>query len=218
MTVDFVQTLTAVAALFANGLTVVLVVLLVSCRAVPAARRLAVQVGDNALLLAGLVALACTAGSLYYSEVAHFTPCRFCWFQRIAMYPLALVLLVGAFSRDLNARRYGVVLGLAGTGLSLYHYLLEQGVVDEVGSCDPLAPCSAPWFWEFGFVTIAYMALSGFLLVLALLATTWVRLPERADSGADAADSGSVPAGSEPDAPLPPLNETSDLPVEESVP
>jgi Disulfide bond formation protein DsbB len=209
--VDFVRTFTAVSALFANGLTIALVALLLAVRALPGARRLAVRIGDNALFLGGVVATACVAGSLYYSEVADFIPCRFCWFQRIAMYPLALVLVMGAFTRDLGARRYAVVLATAGSCVSLYHYLLQQGVVTEAGSCDPVAPCSAPYVWEFDFVSIPYMALSGFLLVLALLATTWVRIPEQADSYPEQ-------ALAEPDGTSPPLKERSDLPVEESVP
>jgi len=183
VTLEFVRTLTAVAALFANVVTVALVVMLVAVRWSPAARRLAVGIGDNALLLGGLVALAATVGSLYYSEVAHFLPCRFCWFQRIAMYPLALVLLVGAFGRDRNARRYGLPLAAIGICLSTYHYLLQQGVFEEGGSCDPLAPCSAAYVWEFDFISIPYMAGSGFALILALLATSWVRRQAPASVG-----------------------------------
>ena len=177
MSVEFVRTFTAVAALAANVLTVALVVGLVATRRSDRVREVVAQIGDNAVFLAGFVALACTAGSLYYSEVANFIPCRFCWYQRIAMYPLVVVLLVGAFTRDVNVRRSGVILAASGAGLAAYHYSLERGWVEDTGSCDPLAPCSAPWFWEFDFVTIAYMALSGFLLILALLATTWVAPP-----------------------------------------
>jgi disulfide bond formation protein DsbB len=178
VSVEFVRTFTSVAALAANVLTVALVVGLVATRRSGRVRGFVSHIGDNALFLAGFVALACMAGSLYYSEVAHFTPCRFCWYQRIAMYPLVVVLLVGAFTRDFNVRRSGVILAVSGAGLAAYHYSLERGWIEETGSCDPTAPCSAPWFWEFGFVTIAYMALSGFLLILALLVTTWVTPPE----------------------------------------
>jgi len=183
VTLEFVRTLTAVAALFANVATVALVVVLVAVRSSPGARRLANGIGDNALLLGGLVALAATAGSLYYSEVADFIPCRLCWFQRIAMYPAALVLLVGAFFRDRNARRYGLPMAAIGLSLSTYHYLLQHGVFEEGSSCDPLAPCSAAYVWEFDFISIPYMAGSGFALILALLATSWVRrpAPDRAD-------------------------------------
>jgi disulfide bond formation protein DsbB len=104
------------------------------------------------------------------------------------MYPLVVVLLVGAFTRDFNVRRSGVILAVSGAGLAAYHYSLEQGWIEDTGSCDPLAPCSAPWFWEFGFVTIAYMAFSGFLLILALLATTWVAPPAAAEREPDGAE------------------------------
>jgi disulfide bond formation protein DsbB len=197
------KTLTAVAALAANVLTIGLVVGLVAVRRSDRARSIVTQVGDNALLLGGLVAAVCMAGSLYYSEVADFIPCRFCWYQRIAMYPLVVVLLVGAFTRDFNVRRSGVILAGIGLALSIYHNLLEHGVVEETASCDPFAPCSAPYVWEFDFVGIPYMAGSGFLLILALLATTWVTPPESADR--------------EPAEPATSLNIPS-APVEELVP
>ena len=65
-----------------------------------AAVRLGAALGDAAVWLAFLVAATCMLGSLYFSEVADFVPCRLCWFQRIAMYPLSAVLLVGALRRD----------------------------------------------------------------------------------------------------------------------
>jgi disulfide bond formation protein DsbB len=188
VSVEFVRTFTAMAALAANVLTVALVVGLVATLRSDKVRGAVAQIGDSALFLAGFVALACMVGSLYYSEVAHFIPCRFCWYQRIAMYPLVVVLLVGAFTRDFNVRRSGVILAASGAALATYHYSLEQGWIEDTGSCDPTAPCSAPWFWEFGFVTIAYMAFSGFLLILALLATTWVAPPAAAEREPDGAE------------------------------
>ena len=66
-----------------------------------------------------------TVGSLIYSEVIHFEPCRLCWFQRIAMYPMAIVLLVGAIRREFQVKYYALPLTLIGLAISVYHYLME---------------------------------------------------------------------------------------------
>jgi len=136
---------------------------------VPATRALLAALYDAALWLAWLVAAVAMVGSLYFSEVANFIPCRFCWFQRIAMYPLAVILLVAAIRRDRGVRWYAVPLAAIGLGISSYHYLIEWFPQWESGSCDVFAPCTTPYFREFGFVTLAFMALCGFAAILALL-------------------------------------------------
>lgn len=135
----------------------------------PSGRAVLARLADSALWLAWLVAATATAGSLYFSEVQNFTPCRYCWFQRIAMYPLAVIVLVAALRRDQAARWYAVPLAAIGAAISSYHYLIEWHPQLESGACDPVVPCSVPWFREFGFVSLAFMALCGFAAVLALL-------------------------------------------------
>lgn len=126
--------------------------------------------GGRALWLAWLVALVATVGSLVYSEVAHFVPCRLCWFQRIAMYPMAAVLLVGAIRRDAAARFYGLPLSLIGLVISIYHYLIQVfPSLEGSGACDPLNPCSARYVEVFGFISIPFMAGVGFTLISVLL-------------------------------------------------
>ncbi|MEO1062490.1 MAG: disulfide bond formation protein B [Actinomycetota bacterium] len=123
--------------------------------------------------LGTLVAASATGGSLYFSEVAGFLPCEFCWYQRIAMYPLVAVLGVASFRPDVSAKLSATVLAVAGSGLAIYHIQLQQ-FPDQGSSCDPVAPCTAIWVEEFGFVTIPTMALAGFLAILALL---WLPRP-----------------------------------------
>ena len=65
------------------------------------------------------------SGSLYYSEVAHFEPCSLCWYQRIALYPLVVILLVGAVTRDRFVTRYALPLTVAGAILAIYNYLVQ---------------------------------------------------------------------------------------------
>jgi len=133
------------------------------------ARSVALAVDDAALWLAFLVAAGATAGSLYFSEVADYVPCRLCWFQRIAMYPLAVICLVAAVRRDRAVRWYAAPLAIVGASISTYHYLLEWRPELEGGACDVGPSCAVPWFREFGFVTLAFMALCGFVAILVLL-------------------------------------------------
>ena len=134
------------------------------------AAQIADAVDDAALWIAFLVAATATAGSLYFSEVANFEPCRLCWYQRIAMYPLSLILLVAAIRRDRSVRWFAGPLAACGAMISTYHYLVEwHPSLEGSGVCELTAPCTFFWFREFGFVTLAFMALCGFLTILVLV-------------------------------------------------
>jgi disulfide bond formation protein DsbB len=120
--------------------------------------------------LAWVVALVATLGSLYFSEIADFVPCRLCWFQRIAMYPLAAVLLVAAVRRDHRAAfAYGIVFPVAGAIVSIYHLYIEANPEAESASCKVGVPCSVKWIDEFGYVTLPMLALTAFLTIAVLL-------------------------------------------------
>jgi disulfide bond formation protein DsbB len=133
------------------------------------------------LWLAFVVSATATAGSLFFSQVAHFVPCELCWFQRICMYPLALLMLLAALANDYRVARYLLPLPVIGAGFAVYHLLVENGVVHESQGCQISAPggCSIKWIDEFGYVTIPTLALTGFALVFAflLLAAFESRLP-----------------------------------------
>ncbi|WP_421118724.1 disulfide bond formation protein B [Aquihabitans daechungensis] len=174
MDTDVVTLFFALLATFAQLVVVAAVLLWLGSLVSPAIARVKASVlavvGPQALTLAAVVALVCTLGSLYLSEVAHFPPCRLCWFQRIAMYPLVVVLGVGAIRRDVGARISGAILAGLGACVSVWHLLVERYPTLESDSCDPLNPCSMKWVEELGYLTIPGMALSGFALILVLLA------------------------------------------------
>lgn len=136
-----------------------------------------------ALPVAFLVSLTATAGSLYYSEVADFVPCELCWFQRIFMYPLPIVLGIASVRRDLDVRRYVVPLAAVGLAISVYHYQLQL-FPDQGSSCDLSAPCTARWVEQLGFVSIPFMAGAGFAAVIAVLSAA--RDPRRTPDGDEA--------------------------------
>lgn len=123
------------------------------------------------LWAAFLVAAIATGGSLFFSEIAGFVPCELCWFQRICMYPLSIITLLAALRNDFRVARYLLPLPLVGACVSIYHLLIEQGVVQQSTSCLLSAPggCATKWINEFGYMTIPTLALTAFLLLLILL-------------------------------------------------
>ena len=126
-------------------------------------------IGPGALWVAAVVALTATAGSLYFSEVAGFEPCALCWYQRIAMYPLVLILGIAAARGDAAVRRYVAPIAAVGALISIYHIGVERLPGLPTGSCSVAAPCDLIWVERFGFVTIPVMALAGFVAILTLL-------------------------------------------------
>jgi len=109
-------------------------------------------------------------GSLFLSEVMGFQPCVLCWYQRIAMYPLVLILPVGLFPFDRNVVRYALPLSLLGSLIALFHLLLVAGYIPEsIKPCVQGVPCTEVQIEWFGFVTIPLLSGLSFLLITALL-------------------------------------------------
>ncbi len=134
--------------------------------------------------IAAVVAVSATLGSLYFSERAGFIPCELCWYQRIAMYPMALILPLAAFRRDHLIMNYAFVLAAAGLIVSAYH-IQVQWFPESSNSCAFDDPCSAKWVEGFGIFTIPQMAAMTFFLIIMLsVASTFER---RADREGDAA-------------------------------
>jgi len=118
------------------------------------------------------VALVATLGSLYYSEIAGFVPCTLCWYQRILMYPITLITLVGIIRRDAGLPAYVLPLSILGIGVSTYHRLIELQIIEHTGVCSEGVPCDLIWVNYFGFVTIPVLALTAFVLITAIMAIT----------------------------------------------
>jgi len=116
------------------------------------------------------VALTATLGSLYYSEIAGFVPCTLCWYQRILMYPLPVILLVGILKHDAAVPDYVLPLSIVGMGVATYHRLLEVGIIGHSAVCSVGVPCDVRYVNYFGFVTIPLMALTAFTIITAVMA------------------------------------------------
>ena len=150
---------------------VLLIAGLVILRLGAPARFVAVQdaVRGSGPALGALVAGLAMVGSLWFSEGAHFPPCEWCWYQRIAMYPLAVILLVAAVRRDPGIGPYGLVLAGLGLATSAWHNVIETFPSVQAGACDPLNPCTIRWVEGLGFWTIPRMAFVAFALVFTAL-------------------------------------------------
>ncbi len=130
------------------------------------------------LYLAWLLAVVATLGSLYFSEVRGFVPCILCWFQRICMYPLVIVLGVAAYRSDWSARAYALPLAVIGWLFALYHNLENYKILPSLKACsiNPAEGCNVNWP-IFGpanqqlsnVVTIPLLSFTAFTLILLLL-------------------------------------------------
>jgi disulfide bond formation protein DsbB len=146
------------------------------------------RVGPWAIAAGAIVALLAMGGSLYYSEVVHFEPCVLCWYQRIAMYPLVLLLGIAAWRRDVGIRLYAIPLAAIGAVISVYHLLLEWRIVEVSLVCSVDVPCSSVLFRQFGFISLPFLALTAFLLIIAFLLLPYRSAASHAaDAPADAA-------------------------------
>ncbi|MEE8603575.1 disulfide bond formation protein B [Euzebya tangerina] len=149
------------------------VAVLVGLGATLASPRFRAAVQPHAVGAAAAITGTATAGSLYLSEVAGYVPCELCWAQRIFMYPVAVILLVGLLARRPATEAFRYAAPLAGLGLatSIWHVIIQRLPVSQ-GSCDPDNPCSAIIIERFGFLTIPTMAGIAFLAVLVLWGIT----------------------------------------------
>lgn len=128
--------------------------------------------------VAFFIATTATAGSLWFSEVGGFVPCEYCWYQRIAMYPLVVVLGLASWPSKgeggSGLRWRALPFSLAGLCLSGYHVQL-QWFPNQRSFCEVSTPCTQQWINEFGFMSIPMMALCGFAAVTVLVLAATVR-------------------------------------------
>lgn len=120
--------------------------------------------------IALLIATIAATGSLYFSNILKYEPCRLCWFQRIFMYPLVLIFGVGLLFDDENVRDYALPLAMIGTPIALYHSLVQRYSQFHSSGCSVFSvSCSTEYTFHFGYITIPVMALTAFIVIGALL-------------------------------------------------
>lgn len=117
-----------------------------------------------------LLASLSTLGALFFGEVMKLPPCTLCWYQRIFMFPLALILPIGLFPLDKKVILYALPLAVLGWLFAVFHLLLVAGVIPEsIKPCTRGVPCSTTVIEWFGFVTVPLLSVVAFSIIIALL-------------------------------------------------
>lgn len=116
------------------------------------------------LLCAWIVSITAMSGSLYFSEIKQFIPCELCWYQRILMYPLVLILGIAFFKKNYKIYQYVLPFSTLGMVVSSYHYYLQKKPLDtSINFCT--SGCTGQYINYFGFITIPFLALIAFTLI-----------------------------------------------------
>ncbi|RKP58104.1 disulfide bond formation protein B [Cohnella endophytica] len=118
------------------------------------------------LYCAWIVSVIATLGSLYFSEIRGYVPCELCWYQRILMYPLTVLLGIAAYHGEVSIKKYVLPLSVIGCAISTYHYLLQKVPgMHEIKPCTNGIPCNVDYIDWLGFITIPLLALIAFIII-----------------------------------------------------
>jgi disulfide bond formation protein DsbB len=124
----------------------------------------------NALYFTFAIAFLSLVISLYFSEVLKWAPCVLCWYQRVFIYPIVFVSVVGIIRKDLSVYTYILPLAVTGALFAFYHNLLTYGLVsEELIPCLNGVSCTTEYFSWFGFITIPFLSLISFVLIIVLM-------------------------------------------------
>jgi disulfide bond formation protein DsbB len=173
---EVINTGYAVLALIADAMVLVILIFFLVSRGSLSARERWGSFRDGvtpyALQVAWIVAVLATFGSLFLQYEEGLQPCTFCWFQRICMYPLSLLLGIAAFRGDVQvAKRYFLGLSTVGAVIAIYHYQLEH-VPNEFSVCSLVpgeTPCNVAVINVFGFISVPFLSMAAFLLITTLI-------------------------------------------------
>ncbi|KOP81566.1 disulfide oxidoreductase [Cytobacillus solani] len=120
-------------------------------------------------------------GSLYFSEIRQYEPCTLCWYQRILMYPMVIILGIAVVKKDFRISIYTMVLSAIGGCISLYHYSIQKisFLADHAASCGRV-PCTGQYINWLGFITIPFLALIAFIIIFICSYLLWKKSKEAA--------------------------------------
>lgn len=168
MIVEFVTKILSTLTLLADIFIIVFIILLfLSFRKVRLANNLLKRISNRAKIIIFIISLAATSGSLFFSEIALYTPCKLCWLQRIFMYPLPIITGISLLFKD-RSRRY--VIALSGIGFVISGYHVLTNVLSMTSFCSAISgiSCNTNFFLEYGYINIPVMSLSAFAIILIL--------------------------------------------------
>lgn len=112
------------------------------------------------------ISIAALFGSLFFSEVMKFPPCDLCWYQRILLYPVALIVMTGLFWESKEINRYVMPFAWLGLAVAIYHNLVYYKIIQIIVPCSETAPCTAQQLNYLGFITIPLLSLVAFIFLV----------------------------------------------------
>lgn len=121
---------------------------------------------ENGLLFIWIVSMVATLGSLYFSEIRGYEPCKMCWIQRIFMYPIVLITTIAFIQKNARIALTTAVFAIMGGSISLYHYGIQK--LDFLSASAPacgMMSCTGQYINWFNFITIPLLALTAFILI-----------------------------------------------------
>lgn len=131
---------------------------------------------NKPLLSAWITSIIAMGGSLYFSEHMGFIPCTLCWYQRILMYPLVILLGIAFYRNDREIYKYILPISIIGLIIAGYQYALQKiPAMNEFSVCSSGVPCSGEYINWFGFVTIPFLSLIAFTIITIMMAVLWKR-------------------------------------------
>ncbi|MBT2640305.1 MULTISPECIES: disulfide oxidoreductase [unclassified Bacillus (in: firmicutes)] len=136
---------------------------------------------ESYLFTAWAASIIAMFGSLYFSEIRQYEPCLLCWYQRILMYPFALILGIAVVKKDYKITFYTMIMAAVGGLISLYHYSLQKVpfMADNAVTCGRV-PCTGQYINWLGFITIPFLALTAFIIIFSLSLLVWKKTKEEA--------------------------------------
>ena len=124
---------------------------------------------ENRLFAAWVTSFVATMGSLYFSEIRGYEPCELCWYQRIFMYPIVLLLAAAVIKKDAKAALYSAIFSAVGGLISIYHYSIQKlDFMSENAPACGMVPCTGQYINWLGFITIPFLALTAFVIIFIL--------------------------------------------------
>ncbi|PIX51061.1 MAG: disulfide bond formation protein B [Candidatus Aenigmarchaeota archaeon CG_4_8_14_3_um_filter_37_24] len=122
---------------------------------------------NRALIIAFIIAATATLGSLFFSEAAKYEQCELCWFQRIFMYPQAIILGVALLKKRGEISDYNLALSSIGVAIATYHYYISQIARQVSNTCSAAGiSCASQYYTSYGYITIPMMSLTVFTLII----------------------------------------------------
>ena len=168
--VGSLELFTLIASIFVIGFIALFIHMLIAHRKSKLFESIIRFIHENYLILGFIISTVATLGSLFYSEIMNYAPCVLCWYQRIAMYPLVALFLVGMFQPIKYTIKFTLPVVSIGLFIAIYHNLLHYGIVPETASpCRAGVPCSTVYINWLGFITIPMLSAIAFALIFIIL-------------------------------------------------